>query len=237
MTDRPINELAAALAKAQGSMENATMNRVNPHFKSKYADLASVLDAVRKPLSENGLAVVQAIHDGNLKTILMHTSGQWVESLYPLPAAARPQEMGSALTYARRYSLSAITGIAADEDDDANAAESSKQRAPVKGALFPPKRAYELHTLPNPAPPPEAAEPTPVPAPQQEPAADNSTPPPTTGGGLSLLDMARKAAENGNQFFYGAFWDMRTPAERKKISAIKEELNVLMETADATAAS
>ena len=232
MTDqRPINELAAALAKAQGVMENATMNRVNPHFKSKYADLASVWDAVRKPLSENGLAVVQIITDGKLVTLLMHTSGQWVQSEYPLPPAARPQEMGSALTYARRYSLSAITGIAADEDDDANAAESSKQRAPAKPARY---EIHKIHNnkIHNPAPQPDAAEPADDPPPQQEPAAD-STPPPPTGGGLSLLDMARKAAENGNDFFYGAFWDMRTPAERKKIAAIRDELNALMQTSPA----
>jgi len=124
-TSEQISELAAALAAAQGMMENAIMNRVNPHFKSKYADLAAIFDAARKPLSANGLAIVQTIGDGVLHTRLLHTSGQWIASEHPLPMSGRPQEIGSALTYARRYSLSALIGIAADEDDDANAASRS----------------------------------------------------------------------------------------------------------------
>jgi len=122
-TSEQISELAAALAAAQGMMENAIMNRINPHFKSKYADLAAIFDAARKPLSANGLAIVQTIGDGVLHTRLLHTSGQWIASEHPLPMSGRPQEIGSALTYARRYSLSALIGIAADEDDDANAAQ------------------------------------------------------------------------------------------------------------------
>ena len=124
-TSEQISELAAALAVAQGMMENAIMNRTNPHFKTKYADLAAVLNAARKPLSANGLAIVQTIGDGVLHTRLLHTSGQWIASEHPLPMSGRPQEIGSALTYARRYSLSALIGIAADEDDDANAASRS----------------------------------------------------------------------------------------------------------------
>ena len=122
-TSEQISELAAALAAAQGMMENAIMNRINPHFKAKYADLAAIFDAARKPLSANGLAIVQTIGDGVLHTRLLHTSGQWIASEHPLPMSGRPQEIGSALTYARRYSLSALIGIAADEDDDANAAQ------------------------------------------------------------------------------------------------------------------
>ena len=124
-TSEQIAELAAALAAAQGMMENAVMNRVNPHFKSKYADLAAIFDAARKPLSANGLAIVQTIGDGVLHTRLLHTSGQWIASEHPLPMSGRPQEIGSALTYARRYSLSALIGIAADEDDDATGAEKA----------------------------------------------------------------------------------------------------------------
>jgi hypothetical protein len=130
MRSEQINELATALAKAQGSIPNATMNKVNPHFKSKYADLASVRDAIREPLSANGLAVTQTMEnkDGSLVlvTTVIHTSGQWMASEYPLPSVARPQEMGSALTYARRYSLAAIVCNSADEDDDAEAAEGGK---------------------------------------------------------------------------------------------------------------
>jgi hypothetical protein len=136
MQSDQINELATALAKAQGAMQNATMNRTNPHFKSKYADLSSVLDAIRTPLSAAGLSVVQTMELTErgmmLRTTLMHNSGQYIETEYPLPpATAKPHEMGSALTYARRYSLAALICNSADEDDDGNIAMTSK---PTNGA-------------------------------------------------------------------------------------------------------
>jgi hypothetical protein len=120
-----INELAGALAKAQGVMKAAHFNKTNPHFKNKYADLTAILDAVRHPLSENGLAIVQTpeMLDGAfcLVTRLLHSSGQYIAGEYPLPAQATPQQIGSAITYAKRYSLCAIVGISADDDDDAEA--------------------------------------------------------------------------------------------------------------------
>lgn len=145
-TSETIEKLAAALATAQGEMKNATLNKVNPHFKSKYADLAGIRDATVKVLSKHGLSVVQATSVTEtglvLHTRLLHSSGQWIAGDYPLPMnMEKPQAMGSALTYARRYSLSAICGIASDEDDDANAAASaSSSRShgpdePVVGAI------------------------------------------------------------------------------------------------------
>jgi hypothetical protein len=138
-TSESINEIAAALAKAQASMKNAALNKVNPHFKSKYADLAGIRDAVVPELAKAGIAMVQAVDVGGdsivLRTRLLHASGQWIESVCPVAFTGDMQKMGSAITYARRYSLSAICGIAADEDDDANAAVSNgsaKQAAPVK---------------------------------------------------------------------------------------------------------
>jgi hypothetical protein len=138
-TSDSINEIAAALAKAQSEMKNAHLNKVNPHFKSKYADLAGIRDAVTPALSKNGIAVVQGTEVsvsqmGHMVvyTRLVHSSGQWIESEFPI-AIDKPQAMGSAYTYAKRYSLSAICNIAADEDDDANAANDSKpahDRAP-----------------------------------------------------------------------------------------------------------
>jgi len=117
-------ELATALAKAQSAMGPAIINRVNPHFKNRYADLAAVFTAI-KPIHDNGLSFTQTtqFRDGAfiLRTTLRHTSGQWIASEYPLPLNAKPQEVGSALTYAKRYSLSALVGIAADEDDDGEA--------------------------------------------------------------------------------------------------------------------
>ena len=125
MQSESINELAAALAKAQGGMENAAKNKINPHFKSTYADLASVLDAIRAPLSNNGLSTVQTMaiteHCIVLRTTLLHSSGQFIATEYPIAGNLAPQQMGSAITYGRRYSLAALVGIAQD-DDDANAA-------------------------------------------------------------------------------------------------------------------
>jgi hypothetical protein len=121
-----INELAEALAKAQGLMQNAKKDSHNPHFKSNYADLASVIDAIRLPFAENSLSYYQTTDfdsEGGvtLHTTVAHKSGQWIRSAYPVrPQQNTPQGFGSALTYARRYTLSAMAGVAA-EDDDGNA--------------------------------------------------------------------------------------------------------------------
>lgn len=132
MADGSVN-LASALAKAQGEMKAAAFDRVNPHFKSKYASLASVIDTIREAMARNGLAYTQVtqIRDGQLilLTTLHHISGETLQSEYPLPSVAKPQELGSALTYARRYSLSALVCIAADEDDDAEGARNGGQIA------------------------------------------------------------------------------------------------------------
>ena len=121
-----IKELAAALAKAQGRMDGAKKDSTNPHLKRKYADLASVWDACRVALSENGLSVTQLPSGGpetvSVTTRLMHTSGQWIESELTLkPTQETPQGLGSAITYARRYALMAIVGVCADDDDGAAA--------------------------------------------------------------------------------------------------------------------
>jgi hypothetical protein len=135
-----INELAAALAKAQAAIKGATKDSDNPFFKCKYADLASVREACNGPLTSNGLSVAQTLSaEGDcivVTTMLMHTSGQWIrDSLALKPKDDGPQAFGSAATYARRYSLAAIAGVA-PEDDDAEAAEGrevGKPLAEVKG--------------------------------------------------------------------------------------------------------
>lgn len=134
-TSDALNELATALAKAQGEMKNAALNKENPFFKSRYADLASVRDTITPALSNNGLSVVQTLapENGSLMvcTRLIHSSGQWMESTFPIIADTnKPQAMGSALTYARRYSLAAIVNIATEDDDDANEAQEHGKRAP-----------------------------------------------------------------------------------------------------------
>lgn len=128
-----IGALAAALAKAQGAMEGASKDRTNPHFKSKYADLASIWDACRAALSANGLAVMQTTggkgQEITVRTVLAHSSGEWVASELSMFAAQNtPQAIGSCVTYARRYSLAAMVGVA-PEDDDGNAA-SGKEATP-----------------------------------------------------------------------------------------------------------
>lgn len=125
-----IKELASALNKAQAEMSGAKKGANNPFFKSKYADLNAVVDAVRIPFSENGLSYSQfPIMEDNkvgVETILMHESGEWMSSVLTLPMTKQdPQAAGSAITYARRYALQAIAGIPA-EDDDGNAASQSK---------------------------------------------------------------------------------------------------------------
>lgn len=121
-----IAELAKALAKAQGEIENASKNAANPHFKSKYADLAEVLNTVRPVFSSHGLSVLQMpSFDGGIasvETLLMHTSGEWISNTCSAPVSKNDaQGVGSAITYLRRYSLAAFAGIA-QEDDDANGA-------------------------------------------------------------------------------------------------------------------
>lgn len=128
-----IKDLITALAKAQGMMKPAVFNKGNPHFKSRYADFNSCMDACRIPLSENGLAVIQYCDtiEGkmSLVTMLAHTSGQWMRSEFPLyPSKLDSQGIGSAMTYAKRYSLCGMVGIVADEDLNDDDAETSVGR-------------------------------------------------------------------------------------------------------------
>ena len=123
-----INEIAAALAKAQGGMKSAVKDSLNPHFKSKYADMSSVKDAIGDTLVKVGIAVIQAhdiLENGTLvlRTRLIHTSGQWLESTYPVrPVKDDPQGLSAATTYARRVTLSSILSIVSDVDDDGETA-------------------------------------------------------------------------------------------------------------------
>ncbi len=126
-TSPDVGELAKALAVAQGKIAAASKSAINPHFNKSYADLASVWEACREPLTSNGLSVVQLpLTSGPLvgvSTTLLHASGQWMRStLWMTPERPGPQAAGSCLTYARRYALSAVAGVAPDDDDDGNGA-------------------------------------------------------------------------------------------------------------------
>jgi hypothetical protein len=117
-----INELASALCNAQSQMGGAVKDSSNPFFKSSYADLTSVIKAIKQPFSDNGLSYTQFPvsneHGVGVSTRLMHISGQWLEMDYTLPTVKKdPQASGSAITYARRYALQSIAGIPTADDD------------------------------------------------------------------------------------------------------------------------
>jgi hypothetical protein len=147
-TSDSINELAAALAKAQAEMGGALKTAANPFFKSKYADLSSVWDACREPLTKYGLSVLQSPtaqgSSVSVETLLMHTSGQWIRDSVTVTAKDdSPQAVGSAITYARRYSLQSFAGVA-PEDDDAEAAQgrgNGSKMPPMAQAALPVKPA------------------------------------------------------------------------------------------------
>src|ERR1017187_6756949 len=128
MQSENINELAAALSKAQGEFAAVPKGETNPFFKSQYAGLPDVVKVASPVLSANGLSISQFIHQNELgedflKTYLLHSSGQFIEhSMKLYLGKLDSQSMGSATTYARRYSYMSVLGLVADEDDDANKA-------------------------------------------------------------------------------------------------------------------
>lgn len=130
-----IKNLAEALNKAQAEFTPAPENADNHYFKSRYADLGSIIETVKPVLSKYGLSVSQFVEGNNgsigLSNILMHTSGEWLESYVSMPVADTKgkavQEAGSTISYLRRYSLAAMLGIYAGGDDDGNGVTSAPQ--------------------------------------------------------------------------------------------------------------
>ena len=122
----PCDKLLESLSKMQGSLDNAKKESENPFFKSKYADLSTCLQTAKKVMAENGLSISQhCTFDGNMvqcATVLGHSSGQMMVSTLSIPVTKKdPQGIGMAITYARRYALSSVIGLAQADDD----AESS----------------------------------------------------------------------------------------------------------------
>lgn len=140
-TSEDIAELAAALVAAQGHLNNAAKDSKNPHFRSAFASLESVRAATQGPLAEQGLCIVQGLSTSDngaviCTTRLLHKSGQWIEdSLAMRPTKNDPQGMGSAATYARRYSLMALVGIAPTDDDGNAASRPVPTRSPRGGKV------------------------------------------------------------------------------------------------------
>ena len=152
-----ITNLVKALVTFQGKMTAVKKDTTNPFYKSKYATLDTIWETIRKPLSENGLSIAQTMNliesNSVLETTLYHTSGEWISGTQLVnPVKNDPQGLGSAITYARRYSLSAILGLVSDDDDDANVAtkpeskpkvESKPVEKPVEAPKAEPKLASE----------------------------------------------------------------------------------------------
>jgi hypothetical protein len=152
-----LDMLGQAMADAQPAVKTAIMGSTNPFFKSKYADLGAVWDAIREALKSKGLSIVQMPDalgsDPALTTILLHESGQWISGTYPLVVSSKDetaQGYGSAMTYARRYGLAAVMGVIADEDDDGNAASkpASKPHSSQNnsGAAYPKPIGLRIET-------------------------------------------------------------------------------------------
>ena len=141
MKSDSIKELAAAMSKAQAKMRPAQMNCTNPFLKNRYADLGAVIEAARPVLEANGLAVTQLVggsaQEISVTTVLMHTSGEWLETCISMglgeSSKSQAQAAGATITYLRRYSLAAILGIYADEDTDAqqHPVTPAKKQQPV----------------------------------------------------------------------------------------------------------
>ena len=143
-----IGDLVSALAKAQLEMESAPFDKVNPHFKSRYASYDAVREACRIPLAKNSLTITHHmdLNEGRrlLVTQLSHASGQWMRSYVAIPQEKEtPQSMGSAITYSKRYALSAFLAIGSDEDDDGEEAERTYRES----AKLSPSQAKEIESL------------------------------------------------------------------------------------------
>ena len=212
-TSESIIKFAAAFAKAQGEIGSAHKDAKNPHFGSKYADLASVTDAIRPAAAKHGIAFFQ---DGTLvetnkillTTRVIHESGEWVEHEMLMPVAkVDPQGFGSAMTYARRYALQAAFGVAPAEDDG-NAATGTSSKAPYTPST-PAKAAYK------PAAPIAVAKPPAV----ATPAAVASTPP------ANLADMVGngEAAAKAGLPAYQQFWTGLTVADKNALGTAQHE--------------
>ena len=148
-TSESIKNLAASLCKAQAEMGGAVKDSKNPFFKSDYADLTSVIKAIKEPFANHGLSYTQfpTNDDGRIgvSTLLMHESGEYLEHSYTLPTTkADPQAAGSAITYARRYALQSIAGIPTADDDAESAMIRNNQS---KSAVLSEDQAKEIKAL------------------------------------------------------------------------------------------
>lgn len=181
-----VGAIAAALAKAQSVMRNPAFDKQNSAYQGfRYASLGAHLDAIRNPLSANGISVVQptAVAEAgrvHVTTMLLHTSGEWIASEITMPCGNTAQAVGSALTYARRYSLAALVGIVGEDDDDGNAAtQAAAEAKPIKKAAV---KAEQTQDAPNALQPAQAEE-------------------------FKILKVAKKTAKSGSPIWWVMFED------------------------------
>ena len=175
-TSETTGAIAAALAKAHLEIENPELDGVNPHYKSRFSTLAAVLNAVRKPLAKQGIALMQSVSIADSRvavtTSLIHASGEWMRETmaFPIAGGANVQQAGSTVTYLRRYSLISLCAIVGDphDDDDGDAdraehaerAKQQQQRQRTNREAFKPDRAKGAPPTPEaPAPPAPPAQP------------------------------------------------------------------------------
>jgi len=162
-----INELAQAMVSVQMELPKLAAVGNNPYYHSKYAPLPYILDKILPVLNKNGLALLQPIRDENVMTMIVHSSGQWISSKYRLyPGKLRegkgfvesydPQAIGSVITYARRYGLCAMLGLAPDGDDDGAAASQPEKAKLEPGTVSmrrnPPAREVQAEVVEPAAP-------------------------------------------------------------------------------------
>lgn len=138
-----IAKILPALLKAQSQMQSADKDGTNPHFRSSYSTLASVIEACKKPLNDNGLIIMQPIENDRVLTIVFHESGEFLADSGTLIICAKqsdPQSYGSAITYAKRYGMMAFLAIPSEDDD----AESATDRTPQQQTVKLPEKMSDL---------------------------------------------------------------------------------------------
>lgn len=199
-------EFSKAMAVAQGQIGHASKDSRNPHFNSSYADLASIVDAIREPFAANGLWFVQALGRDEsgfvVDTRIYHISGEWIGNIWPIVGDMRnPQTIGSATTYAKRQALSALSGVAPAEDDDGNAAAEAARSAPApsrNGSSYQngqgqrPGNGHSNGPAPNQNPRPSRAGDA---APSQNRATPPPAPPASTDGPKTIDDWYKGFCE------------------------------------------
>lgn len=152
-----IVEISGALLKAQKNIKSVTKEASNPFFRSKYADLASVINACKEELNAEGITVLQPIDGMSVETILLHVSGEFMTSQTPIvcKSANNPQDLGSAITYARRYGLQSFIFLPAVDDDGERATDhnSTASNTPKTVVVPTPEYRQDISYPPTPSDP------------------------------------------------------------------------------------